>query len=135
MASGMYENGVREIMRGNVDLINDTISALLVSASYAPDLSVDTVLSDIPEAARLSDVELTGNTIDVATFRADDATFNSVSSDLDPVVAVVLFKNSGAYSTSALLTYIDNASEFPIAPDDTDIIISWDTGSDGIFSL
>lgn len=136
MASGMYENGVAEIMLGNVDLVNDPITALLIDTGfYTPDLSSDSVQSDIPEAARIAEVELTGNTIDGTVFRADDTTFNSVSSDYDTAGAVVILKNTGTYNTSVLLAYIDNAPEFPITPDDSDIVIAWDTGANGIFKL
>ena len=136
MASGMYEYGVAEIMRGNVDLINDSITALLVDPGfYTPDLSLDTSQDDIPEAARISEVELTGNTLDGTTFRADDVTFNSVPTTVSEASAVVVFFNSGVYNTSTLIAYIDNAPEFPITPDGGDIVIAWDTGSDGIFTL
>jgi len=129
MASGMFKHGKAELMRGNIDLINDALSAVLVDLSlYAPDLDGDESQADIPEAARLAEVLLTGKSLDGTTLLANDAVFASVSSALNPAGGVVLLKDSGVYSTSTLIAYFDNAPEFPITPDDTDIIVAWTDG-------
>jgi len=129
MASGMFKHGKVELMRGNIDLINDAISVVLVDLSlYAPDLDNDEAQADIPEAARLSEVLVTGKSLDGTKLLASDAVFNSLSSALNPVGGVVLFKDSGVYSTSTLIAYFDNAPEFPITPDDSDVVIAWANG-------
>ena len=135
MATGMYDSGKVELMSGNIDLINDSISALLVDLSvYTPDLTVDVSLADIPEAARISETLLTGKGLDVTTFRADDSTFNAVTSD-GTVTGVVVFLDTNIFSTSTLLCLYDSAAAFPITPDGTDITVQWDAGSDGILRL
>lgn len=136
MASGMYSRGVAAIMGGDIDLTNNTISAVLLSTagSYTPDLSADTFQTDIPEASQVAEVILTGKTIDGRTFRADDIVFPSVAAGVD-LVAVVLLKDTGAQASSNLLCYLDNAVEFPITPDGTNVTIVWDTGTEGIFTL
>lgn len=129
MTSGMYKHGKVELMRGNIDLINDALSVLLVDTSlYAPDLTSDESQADIPEAARLSEILVTGKSLNGAILLADNVVFPSVASTLNPVGGVVLFKDTGVYSTSTLIAFFDNAPEFPITPDDTDIVIAWASG-------
>lgn len=136
MSSGMYTQGIKQIMQGNIDLVNDSVSVMLINTDlYTPDLTVDSMLSDIPEGALISQFELTGNTLDGATFRADDTTFASIPATALKVGAVVVFNNNHTYSLSPLICFIDNASQFPITPDGSDIILNWDTGANGIFKL
>ncbi len=37
MSSGWYNSGKRDILDGTIDLVNDTIKAVLVTSSYTPD--------------------------------------------------------------------------------------------------
>jgi hypothetical protein len=135
MATGMYDNGKAEMMGGDIDLVNDAVSAILVDLSlYTPDLEADLSLADIPEAARIAETLLIGKTIDVTTFRADDALFNSVTSDAT-VTGVVVLLDANTFSDSTLLCLFDSAASFPITPDGTDITVQWDAGTDGIFRL
>ena len=134
MASGMYISGVASMMSGDIDLLNDTISALLIDTDfYTPNLSTHTSQADIPEAAQIAELVLTGKTLDSTAFRADDAVFNSVVGS--KVAAIVLIKDTEVYETSLLICFLDNAPEFPIVPDGTDITIKWDLGAEGIFKL
>jgi hypothetical protein len=130
----MYENGVASIMGADIDLINDQIAALLIDkSSYTPDLDNDLSQADIPVAAQIAQVALSGKTIDGTTFRANDSVFVSVTGTT--VDAIVLMKDTDNTGTSLLIAFIDNASEFPITPDGTDITIEWDDGANGIFKL
>jgi len=132
--AGMYEKGVRAIMGGNVDLINDRISAVLIDTTiYTPNLSTDESQADIPAAAQIAEKTLTGNTLTDSTFRADDTTFPTVQGN--QVGAVVILRDSGEYETSTLLCFLDNGTGFPITPNGEDITIRWDTGENGIFKL
>ena len=132
MSSGMYEKGVASLMAGNIDLINDVISCLLIDSDfYAPNLNNDQYQSSIPEASIIAELVLTGKTIDVTKFKADDSIFTSVTGA--KVDAIIIYKTTDAKSTSELIAYIDNAPEFPITPDGTNITLAWDT--DGIFEL
>lgn len=132
--AGMYTEGLQQILAGNVDLINDSIVALLVNTElYTVDLAEDETQANIPVEARVAEVTLTGNTLDGSTFRANDPTFNNVQGT--QVGAVVIIKDTGVYDTSTLLAYIDNSTGLPAAPSGEDITIRWDTGPAGIFSL
>lgn len=137
--AGMYTNGVQQIMAANVDLVNDEIAVLLIdTAKYMVDLENHESQADIPLGAVLSEIVLTGNTLDDTTFRADDPTFSAVTGD--QVGAIVILKDTGEYSTSVLLAYLDENTpgspvDFPIIPDGGDITLRWDTGTAGIFKL
>src|SRR5688572_20769615 len=41
MASGWYNSGKRDVFDGTIDLVNDTIKAILVTSSYTPDADHD----------------------------------------------------------------------------------------------
>jgi len=132
VATGMFEKGVAAIMGANIDLINDQIAALLIDLSYyTPDLDNDLSQADIPEAAQIAQVALTGKTLDGTTYRADDSVFTSVTGA--KVDAIVLMLDTDNTGTSLLIHYIDDAVEFPITPDGTNITIEWSDGVNGIF--
>ena len=132
MASGIYKKAIGSQLRADIDLINDAISCALVNANYAPDLINDQSLEDIPEAAIVREGLLINTSVDADNiFRADDITYTLVSSDTD-VVGVVLFLEKRTFIDSKLICYLDNAPEFPITPDGTDITINWDA-INGIF--
>lgn len=135
MSSSLYESGINAIMAGNIDLVNANISALLIdTAEYVVDLTNDSTQDDIADDAQIAEVALTGKTLDVSTFRASDLTFLSVASG-STVSALVLFLDTDYADTSTLIAYIDNAPEFPITTDGTNIVINWDDGVNGIFKL
>lgn len=127
MASGMYEYGLQQILRGNIDLINDAVSVVLCSANYTPNFSNDQNQIDIPEAALLGEVELDGNALDGTTFRANSADILKPTAD-EQANAVVLFKNSGNTSTSSLIAYLEVT---PFTTDGTNVVID----GDGYFTL
>ena len=130
----MYTEGLQQLLAGNVDLINDSIVGVLVDTNlYTVDLEADATQADIPVDARIAEATITGNTLDGSTFRANDLTFNKVQGT--QVGAIVLIKDTGVYSTSTLLAYIENSTELPTVPNGEDITIRWDTGPAGIFSL
>ena len=135
MASGLYESGINAIMKGNIDLVNSSITAILINSSlYSVDLANDSNQDDIPDSAQIASASLTGKTVDGSKFTANDTVFSSVESDYD-VDAVVLILDTDYEDTSTLIAYLDNAGEFPITPDGTNITIVWDTGANGIFKL
>lgn len=144
MSSGLFLSGKQGFQGGDIDLINDDISAILVDLSqYTPDRGADTSLADIPEDAIISESLLTGKSLGAledppasgdwwSIFRADDTVFNSVASEFE-VSAIVIFKKAISYSESTLIYIDEDAAEYPITPDGTDITIQWPTGDSGIF--
>ena len=131
MASGKYKSGRIAVMRGQIDFVNDAIGALLIDADlYSVDLDTDLGLSDIPDAAILSNTVLTGKSLDETevTLFADPLIFLNVpvSTEEKSATAVVLFLDKEDYSDCILIAYFDDLAGFPVEPDDTDITVNWD---------
>lgn len=135
MASGLYVKGKEQLGLGNINFLGTKITACLVDTSiYNADLSIDAFQSDIPVQAIIAEKTMTGCTFENAVFDADDLVFPSLLS-LQAVGAIVIFQDSGAYSTSPLIAYVDSAPQLPVMPDGTDFTIMWDNGPTRIFSL
>jgi hypothetical protein len=136
MTSGIYTAALSAFLSGDIDLLNDPISAMLVTTEeYTVDFDHESQ-SDVPNAAVLSIVSLSNPTIIDGVFRADDLVFSGVAaSDEITGDAIILFVNASTLSGSHLIAYLDNAPEFPVTLDGEDITVVWDTGSDGIFGL
>ena len=135
MPTGLYVKGKENLGKKNIDLIGDTIVAILVDTSlYTIDLDNDEFQSDIPPNAVVYERTLTAKTFVDGVFDADDVLYPSLVSDL-LIGAVILVQDTGVYSTSKLLFAVDNSSSFPIQPDGTDFTVSWDDGSNKIFKL
>ena len=132
--SGVYENVVREFESGNIDLINDGLSVmLLANGEYIPDLDNHATLNDVPEASFVSEVLLGNKTLDRTVFRADPTVFTSLNGP--EIGAFIIFKDGETFNESTLVFYGDNAPEFPITPDGSDFTIQWDVGVNGIFKI
>jgi hypothetical protein len=92
MTSGFYESGLASILTGEIDLESDSIAVFLLdSGNYTVDLSADSTIEDIPDAARVSETTLTGKTVVGGVFDCDAITFASVTgTNAD---AIALFVN------------------------------------------
>lgn len=131
--SDLYKAGVNSIMAGQIDLGNADLSALLIDTSlYTADLDTDLSQADIPVEAVLSTVTLTGSSVTDGIFSADGVTFPAVVGN--EASAIILVLNAPTYSASTLIAYLDDATEFPITLDGSDVIVSWDV-AEGIFSF
>jgi len=120
------------MLKGSIDFESDSIAAILVdSSSYTVDLSANSTIEDIAEAAQISEVTLTGKSVVNGVFNCDAITFSSVTGD--NADAIVLFVNADDVEECLLICYVDNASEFPLTPDGTDITIS--PSATGLFEL
>lgn len=129
MASGMYEKGIQSIMGGNVDLVNDSISAVLVTAAYSPAFANDEFQSIIPDASFLDESAIAGRTVTGGIFDGDPVTFSRV--DLGQVAAgVVVILDTGDGATSRLISY---HAITPFTTDGTNVVLTWH--ADGIFEL
>lgn len=130
----LYDYGRQAILDGSIDYGSDSIRVALVSSSYGPNLSSDEFLSDVPSGAIVATSDpLTGKTEAAGVARADNATLNSVSGA--HIAYLVIYKDTGAPTTSRLLAFIDTATGLPYTPNGGSITISWDTGPDGIFKI
>jgi hypothetical protein len=134
MANELYTTYKSAALQGDVDLVNDTISAVLVDTNdYTPDTTNHQFLDDIPAGARVASANLSNTSVSSGVFDADDVTFSNVSGD--ECEALVIYQDTGTASTSLLVAYIDNANGLPVTPNGGDITVEWDNGGNKIFAL
>jgi len=131
MASGAFTVCLLGFHGGDFDLVNDDVSAILVDLDqYTPSLNSNTSLADVPEVAILSEALLTGKALSDKEFQADPTTFPAVTVDSGVTVgAVIVFLSADTLEDSTLLFLIDDAAEFPVTPDGSDIRVTWGAGS------
>jgi hypothetical protein len=133
MAARLYVKGKENLLGGNIDLQNGTIVALLVSGQYVPDTDSDETRAAIPTSAIIAEETLSSTKITNGVFDADDTVFSTVTGV--PIRYIVLIKDDDVYLRAPLIALIDDAAQFPVTPDGSDITIQWDNGDNKIFSL
>lgn len=137
MANLLYTPFVNSYLTGGanaVDFDTDDIRVILIDvADYTLDATNHDFLDDIPGAARVATVALTGESVTGRVFDANDAVFTSVTGDVSE--ALVIYKHTGTEGTSRLIAYIDTATGLPVTPNGADITVQWDNGANKIFTL
>jgi len=136
MANALYELGRQKFLEGSINYLTDSIKVALVrSALYTANMATDEFFSVIPGPAvtaisnPFASKTSTGGVADAA-----DITFSSVSGSSSDLL--VIFKDTGATSTSPLLALIDTAtSGLPIVPSGGDIVLEWSSGLSKIFKI
>jgi len=131
MASGAFTACLTGFHGGDFDLVNDDVSAILIDLDqYTPNKATDTSLADVPEAAILSTALITGKALSDNEFQADTTTFPNVEADDGVNIgAVIVFLSANTLEGSTLLFLIDDAAEFPVTPDGSDVQVTWGAGS------
>jgi hypothetical protein len=134
MANALYGIGRNSFLLGDIDWVNDTITAVLVdTATYSVDIDVDDFLADIPAGERVATQAMAGMSGALGVADATDTVFSTVTGD--PCEAVVIYKDTGSAATSNLLVYIDTATGLPVTPNGGNITVQWDSGANKIFKL
>jgi hypothetical protein len=134
MANALYGLGRDAFLNGNIDWVNDTITAVLVdTATYTVSIDADDFLADIPVGERVATQALAGQSTALGVADATDTVFSTVTGDV--VEAVVIYKDTGSAATSNLLVYIDTATGLPVTPNGGNITVQWDSGANKIFKL
>jgi hypothetical protein len=139
MASAIYPKAKESFLSQNpsIDLDTDTIKVALVSTSDYTYSAAHQYKSSVTSYGASTDQTLGSKTVDVpasGVFDAADASFASVAVDgAKQVNALVIYKDSGSAATSPLIAYIDGFTG--ILPNGGTITISWDNGSNRIFTL
>lgn len=121
MAARFYLKGKEHILNGDVPLLTDDVSILLVSDTYEPDTSIDESRAAIPDAAIIAEATLEGKMTANGVFTADDLTFNEVTGDT--IKYVVLALDSAQYSNAWLLAILKD--DVAITPDGSDITMTF----------
>lgn len=134
MANAFYSKGVERFLTGAISWSSDTIKALLVTSAYTPNLSTDEFLSDITTGTVGTAVALGTKTTTAGRAGAANTTIPSVAGG-STVTYVVIYKDTGVAGTSPLICCLDTGNGLPFATNGGDIVIVWDSGTDGIFLL
>lgn len=121
MAARFYLKGKEHILNGDVPLLTDDVSILLVSDTYVPATSIDESRAAIPDAAIIAEATLEGKMTADGVFTADDLTFNEVTGDT--IKYVVLALDSAQYSNAWLLAILKD--DVAITPDGSDITMTF----------
>ena len=130
----MYVKGIEALMKAEIDLIDDTIKVVLVdTADYTVDLATHDFFKDVAAGARVATATLGTKSVTGGAFDAADVTFSAVTGD--PSEALVIYKDTGTESTSALIMYIDTATGLGVTPNGGDITVTWDSGANKIFKI
>lgn len=129
----LYIQARRKFLDGDLSWRDQDIRALLVDlADYTPNFASDEFLDDVPLVARVgTSYLLTGKTSLLGTADADDVILPAVVGDVSE--AILLFVDTGIEATSALIAYIDVATNLPFTPTGSDLLVVWDPV--GIFTL
>lgn len=134
MANGLYVKGIEALMKGEIDLLNDTIKVTLVDAAdYTVNLSTHDFIDDVPAGARVATATLGTKAVTGGAFSAPNVTFSSVTGD--PSEALVIWMDTETEGTSPLIMYIDTATGLGVTPNGGDITVTWDTGTNKIFKI
>jgi hypothetical protein len=130
----MYVKGLEALMKAEIDLIDDTIKVVLVdTADYTVDLATHDFFNDVAAGARVATATLGTKSVTGGAFDAADVTFSAVTGD--PSEALIIYKDTGTESTSALIMYIDTATGLGVTPNGGDITVTWDSGTNKIFKI
>jgi len=143
MVNTQYTKGKEKFLKGEIDLTNDTILALLVNTDIYPvSINGDEYLETISLEARVAtSTPLLNPTVNDGTFKADNTIVEEVSGI--PVQALVIYKEGTNEENSPLIAYIDTQietvsgvlTEIPLTfqPDGSDVPLNWN--DEGIFSI
>jgi hypothetical protein len=134
MANALYDSGRNAFLLGDIDWVADTIKAILIDTADYTFSAAHDFLNDVAAGSRVATGTLANKSASAGVADADDLVLTAVTGD--PSEAIILYKDTGVESTSALIAYIDTAaSGLPVTPNGGDITIQWSSGSNKIFKL
>ena len=136
-----YRNGVLKntANTGDFDPTGVTIKAMFVDhADDTPVAATDDFIDDIASAARVPALascptlgSKTGGTVATGVFDAADTVFTALTGDQSE--SLILIRDSGTESTSALIAFWDTATGLPLTPNGGDVTVVWNAS--GIYSF
>lgn len=101
----MYDKGRESFARKQIDLGADTISAVLVTSGYAPDLSAHQFLSDVGANTLGAPVNLTFTSSTAGVYKATIPTIASIPAGTAKYL--LIYQNTGVAGTSRLIALAD----------------------------
>ena len=141
MANALFDPGRQGILDGTISVSVGTVRASLMNG-YTFNAAHEFV-SDITTAGgvQVATMMLISKTETSGVFDAANVTFSAVALG-SPVTGILIFQSSAptggadlAASAQRVIAYIDTATGLPVTPNGGSITISWDTGSNKIFTL
>ncbi|MGD2079966.1 MAG: hypothetical protein PVJ36_02395 [Nitrospirota bacterium] len=139
MADVIFNSFKKSLMDGSLDLANDTIKVMLVTSGYTPDADLHDFRDDVTNevsgtgytaggAALSNKSVIQDNADDEGVFDADDVTW---SNSTITARGAVVYKDTGAASTSPLICYIDFGADK--SSEGADFTIQWN--AEGILNV
>lgn len=126
-----FRNGILGAHATRVDFDADTFSAFFVDhADDTPVIATDDFADDILAAAQVPAFasapalsSITVGSVGAGVVDAADLVFTSLSGDQSE--SLVLFKDTGADTTSDLCAYWDTATGLPLTPNGGNVTVVW----------
>ncbi len=133
--SAIYPAAKRALMQKQIDLVNDSLTAVLIKNTYTYAASHTNYTTDISAAAVSgASVVLSGkavlNTSNSAVFDANDPTFTAVVTG-STVSGLLIYHTT----TGTPIVFIDSGAGLPAVTSGADITINFSNGGDRIFAL
>lgn len=132
MASAIYPIAKKAFLDGDIDLLTDTIRAVLIDTGTYTYNAAHDFYNDLTGVVGTESGAFASKTTTGGTFDAADITFAAVTGNT--AEAIVIFVDTGNPATDRLVAYIDSASSgLPVTPNGGDINVVWNAS--GIFAL
>ena len=135
MTSAVYPAGKRGLMTKSIDLVNDSITAVLIKDTYTYSNTHTSYTTDLaPHLVTGATVVLSSkavmNNSGKATFDAADPTFTAVTSGFNVIGVAIYHTTSGTP-----IAWLDSGVGLPVTSSAADITVNFSNGTDRIFSL
>lgn len=131
MANVLYPKFKQNLLEGDVDVPLGTVNAYLVDLADYTYSATHELIADLPAAARVATVALTGQTVTDGTLNVASP-FVFVAATGDPCEAVIITVDSGG--SEFLAAYYDaGVTGLPVSPNGGDITIA--VNASGLFDL
>lgn len=132
MASFLYATAKKKLLDADIDLLADTIKAVMLESAYAP-VAGDEFLNQVAAGNRQGTPQTLANKSTAAgVFDADDISFPAVPADA-ACNKVLIYKDTGAEGTSPLIAVLD--MNLAVTPNGGDIDVAFSSGAERIFRL
>lgn len=130
MANAIYPKCKQNLLEGDLDFETGTLYAYLVDLADYTYVTSHNLVADLPGAAQVSTVNLTGATLVDGSLDVADFTFPSVTGDQAEAIVISLDSGGSEY----LVAYYDTGvTGLPVQPNGGDINVT--VNAAGLFDL
>lgn len=132
MANVIFNSWKADVLKANIDHVDDTIKVMLVSSSYTPNQDTHQFIDDVTNQVTGDGYTAGGATLASKTVTQNDTDNRGVFDAADVTWAdstitargAVLYKDTGTPATSPVISYFDFAEDK--ISTDGDFTIAWD---------